>query len=132
MKQEQKERLIELLCLYPIIDTAVGIFIIGIALMLGTFPSLLLPAVLIGIAGWWFIGNTYWRYEAYRASGPRGTYWNPGGSFYDAKTVLIWWTFGVFLSMAHSFCRRGYYCSLVEKYEAAKQKLGFKTEEESE
>ena len=122
MKEETKDRLIELLCCYPIIETFIGCVVVGIAIALGVFTSL--PSwvyVLIGLVGWCYIGTTYWRYESYRASGPRGTYWNPGGGCYGVMTPLIWGFFGIFLSIAHSFCRRGYRRWCVEKYNICKK-----------
>jgi hypothetical protein len=116
MKEETKERLIEMLCTSPIVEAAVGCVVIGIAICLGVFSSI--PSwiyVLIGLAGWCFIGATCWRYESWRASGPRGTYWNPSGVCYGVTTPLIWGFFGIFLSIAHSFCRRGYWRWCVEK-----------------
>jgi hypothetical protein len=94
------------------IDTVFGLTIIGIAIVLGVFS--LIPAwlaVQIGVAGWWFIGHAFWRYEAWKASGPRGIYWNPTGfsAPYGPTVHLVWWTFGVFISIAHSFCRRGWH-----------------------
>lgn len=103
-------------------DKIVGLIIIGVAIALGVFSPLpTWVAIIVGIAGWWFLGNTYWRYEAWRASGPRGIYWNPSGASYGAKTTLIWLTFGVFISLAHSFCRHTLF---IKKYKLLRQRFG--------
>ena len=69
------------------------------------------------IIGWWYISCILWSYECWRASGPRGIYWNPADSPQEGKTILIWLMFGIFISLAHSISRREWGDKLIEKYE---------------
>jgi len=60
------------------------------------------------IAGWLYIGYTIWRYECWRASGPRGIYLNPGGMNGDIRVVLAWLFFGPALMGVNVALRRGW------------------------
>lgn len=99
------------LFMYPTFYVVPGLFVMALAVTLDHYAILATSTtILIGLAGWWYIGQGFWRYEAWRASGPRGTYYNPSGYPSEgAKTYLVWWTFGVFLSMYrvlyHVYCR---------------------------
>lgn len=112
MREKYSERLMDVFSNYPIFEIVVGLLIIGGVITLGIFA--LIPVWLaagVGIFSWLVIGITFWRYESWRASGPRGTYWNPAGigTYYGTTTLLIWGTCGLFLSLAHSFCRQGWH-----------------------
>jgi hypothetical protein len=73
--------------------------------------------IFAAVIGWWYINLIYWRYECWRASGPRGIYWNPSDSLQEGRTICIWLMFGTFISIAHSIYRREWGCKLIEKYE---------------
>jgi len=91
------------------IAQAVGCAIV-IVVMIALSKTSIIPvwlAVIISIAFWWMIGSACWSNEAIRASGPRGIYWNPSGITHGNVTTLIWWTFGLFISFAHSAKRAG-------------------------
>jgi SNF family Na+-dependent transporter len=77
-------------------------FLPSYALVLGT----LLLAFYGVIPGWCRANFFFWSYQSWRSSGPRGRIINPlGPSGSDARTTVLWLSFGVFFHLYHVWLR---------------------------
>jgi len=92
--------LVFLLCFLP----GPVVIIIAVALLKYTsVPAWLLSPVII--AGWCWFNCDCWRYEAWRASGPRGIFVNTCGSTSNVLYNLVWLFFGFFIMVVNILLR---------------------------